>query len=202
MSSTTKPTLILASSSPRRRELIQLLGLPVTIRNNDVDETMEREITPVETVKELSTRKARAAFEQIKGSFENGVIVGSDTVVVYNGKILSKPENKDDAFRMLKLLQGNTHDVYSGIACIETVTGENVVNHSVTQVTMKPLTDEQIRSYIQTGEPMDKAGAYAVQGLGATFVEKINGDYFTVVGLPLALLSDMLKDFGIDVLQK
>ncbi|TCP28971.1 septum formation protein [Scopulibacillus darangshiensis] len=200
MDNKTKPTLILASSSPRRRELIRTLGMPVEIRKNDVDETISADFPPRKIVEELSMRKAKAAFESIQIEGEHSVVIGSDTIVVHEGTVLGKPKSAEDAFQMLKRLQGETHEVFSGIACIQAPTGRVKVAHHMTQVTMKPLQHDQIHRYIASGEPMDKAGAYAIQGLGATFVEKITGDYFAVVGLPLSLLSDMLSDLEIHVI--
>lgn len=193
-------TLILASSSPRRQELIRSLGLPYIIRVSDADETVEGEITPSEMVEMLSLRKAATVREQLRSSGEQGVIIGSDTIVVFDGKVLGKPADEQDSFRMLKWLQGATHQVYSGIACVDAATGKQAVAHRITQVRMKPLSDEQIWRYIATGEPKDKAGSYAIQGLGATIVDSIEGDYFNVVGLPLSLLSDLLLEFDIRVL--
>ncbi|MCY9658993.1 Maf family protein [Paenibacillus chondroitinus] len=192
--------LILASSSPRRQELIQGLGLPYIIRVSDADETVEGKITPSELVEVLSVRKASTVREMLESSEKHGIIVGSDTVVVLHHEVLGKPVDEEDSFRMLKGLQGTTHQVYSGVACIDAATGKQVVSHSVTNVKMKAMSDEQIRRYIATGEPKDKAGSYAIQGIGATIVEAIEGDYFTVVGLPLSLLSDLLLTFDIQVL--
>ncbi|CAN7330857.1 Maf family protein [Paenibacillus sp. LjRoot153] len=192
--------LILASSSPRRQELIQSFGLPYIIRVSDADETVEQKITPSELVELLSLRKASTVKEMLEVQDQHGIIIGSDTVVVYNEEILGKPVDEQDAFRMLKGLQGNIHQVYSGVACVDAATGQQVVSHSVTHVRMKPMTDEQILRYIATGEPKDKAGSYAIQGIGATIISGIEGDYFTVVGLPLSLLSDLLLTFDIQVL--
>jgi len=128
------------------------------------------------------------------------VIVGSDTVVVLDNQVLGKPVDKQDAVRMLTSLQGRTHEVYTGVAVIDVMNGKTMVRHRVTSVTMKPLTGRQVEAYAMSGEPDDKAGAYAIQGLGSTIVERIEGCYFNVVGLPLSLLSDMLGEFGIDVL--
>lgn len=192
--------LILASSSPRRQELIQSFGLPYMIRVSDADETVEQKITPSELVEVLSLRKASTVREMLEDEDKHGVIIGSDTVVVYNEEVLGKPVDEQDAFRMLKGLQGNTHQVYSGVACVDAATGRQVVSHSVTHVRMKPMSDEQILRYIATGEPKDKAGSYAIQGIGATIISGIEGDYFTVVGLPLSLLSDLLLAFDIQVL--
>lgn len=195
-----KHTLILASSSPRRRELIQSLRLPVQIHPSEAGETIEPGLSPAEIVEILSLRKAQAVADQC-GTGQNGsIVVGSDTIVVLHGKVLGKPQNRQDARSMLNLLQGRTHEVYSGVACIQLGTERSRTAHRSTSVTMKPLTLERIERYIETGEPMDKAGAYAIQGIGATLIEEIHGDYFTVVGLPLSLLSDMLGELGVNVL--
>ncbi|MEW9700139.1 nucleoside triphosphate pyrophosphatase [Paenibacillus sp. SI8] len=200
MSLTTIQTLILASSSPRRQELIQSLGLPYIIRVSDADETVEGKITPADLVELLSIRKASTVRELLQDNEKQGIIVGSDTVVVYQGEVLGKPVDEEHSFQMLKALQGRVHEVYSGVACLDAATGRHVVSHRVTRVSMKPMSDEQIRRYIATGEPKDKAGSYAIQGLGATIIESIEGDYFNVVGLPLSLLSDLLLSFDIHVL--
>ncbi|WP_274362617.1 Maf family protein [Paenibacillus thermotolerans] len=196
-----KPLLILASSSPRRQELIRSLGLPVRIRPSDVDETIEGELAPADIVETLADRKASAVYDGLVREGERaGIVVGSDTIVVLDGQVLGKPVNERDAARMLSALQGRDHEVYSGVALIDAESGEKAVSHRVTRVWMKPMDEETIRRYITTGEPNDKAGSYAIQGIGATLVERIEGDYFNVVGLPLALVSDMLKAFGVRIL--
>ncbi|MBU7318939.1 Maf family protein [Paenibacillus oleatilyticus] len=236
MTLTTSKTLILASSSPRRQELIRFLQLPFVVQASDADETTAPGLTPSQIVEELSRRKALAVLSRLKADDsvpEDGVLIGSDTIVVWQGEVLGKPQDEADAFRMLSALQGAEHEVYTGIACIgltvdnapngeaggtevsvsrlpgavyatsaDRLTGScrMTVGHSVTKVGMKPLTDEQIRNYIRTGEPMDKAGAYGIQGLGSTLIQTIDGDYFTVVGLPMYLLSEMLGAHGIRVL--
>jgi septum formation protein len=197
---TSNQTLILASSSPRRQELIQSLGLPYIIRVSDADETVDEKITPAELVELLSLRKAATVRDILQDTEKQGIIVGSDTVVVYQGQVLGKPTDEEHSFRMLKALQGNIHEVYSGVACLDAATGRHLVSHRVTHVSMKPMSDDQIRRYIATGEPKDKAGSYGIQGLGATIIESIEGDYFNVVGLPLSLLSDLLLSFDIQVL--
>ncbi|MCM3270886.1 Maf family protein [Paenibacillus elgii] len=196
MTLTTSKTLILASSSPRRQELIRFLQLPFVVQASDADETTDPGLTPSQIVEELSRRKALAVLSRLKADDsvpEDGVVIGSDTIVVWQGEVLGKPQDEADAFRMLCALQGTEHEEYSGIACIE-LTADNAPNgesgdtevsvtrlpgavyaksadrltgscrmtvgHSMTKVGMKPLTDEQIRNYIRTGEPMDKAGAY------------------------------------------
>lgn len=194
------PKLILASSSPRRQELIRSLGLPYEVISSDVDETVDDQLSPAEVVEVLSLRKAQAVCELIDTSDKKGIVIGSDTIVVFEGQVLGKPTDKQDSFRMLSSLQSRTHQVFSGIACVDSETGICKVSHQITNVKMKPLTNEQIHRYIATGEPRDKAGSYAIQDLGATIIEGIEGDYFNVVGLPLSLLSDLLKAFDIQVI--
>lgn len=203
MSITISKKLILASSSPRRQELIRALQLPYEIRVSDVNEDTEPGLSPKEVVEQLSSRKASAVYESYKVEYADraeGIVIGSDTIVVLDGEVLGKPKDKQDAFRMLKALQGRAHQVYSGVACMDLHTSQKLVAHQVTLVYMKPLTDEQIERYIDTGEPMDKAGSYGIQGLGATIVERIEGDYFNVVGLPMSLLSDLLRRLGVAVI--
>lgn len=189
-------TLILASSSPRRRELLQALGIPFTVMTSDVDETTAPGLSPAQVVEELSLRKAR----EVAARLTEGVVLGSDTIVVLDGHILGKPADEADAFRMLSMLQGREHTVYSGVALIDAATGRSEVAHSHTDVKIRPLSEAEIKSYIATKEPMDKAGSYAIQGIGATIVEGITGDYFTVVGLPLCLTSKLLARFGMPIL--
>lgn len=201
MSMTVQKKLILASSSPRRQELIGTLRLPYEIRVSDVNEDTEPGLKPHEIVEQLSSRKAQAVCEMYKQEERtDGIVIGSDTIVVVDGEVLGKPKDKQDAFRMLNTLQGRKHEVYTGVACIDLGTGQHLVSHHVTSVYMKPLTPTQIERYIDTGEPMDKAGSYGIQGLGATIIERIDGDYFNVVGLPVSLLSDQLERLGIAVL--
>ncbi|MFI8713336.1 nucleoside triphosphate pyrophosphatase [Brevibacillus brevis] len=188
--------LILASSSPRRRELLQTLGLSFTVITSDVDETTAEHLSASEVVEELSLRKAK----EVASRLTEGVVLGSDTVVVLDDQILGKPIDEMDAYRMLSMLQGQEHTVYSGVALIDVETGRTEVSHSLTHVRIRALTEQEIKSYIATGEPMDKAGSYAIQGIGATIVEGINGDYFTVVGLPLGLMSTLLTRFGMPIL--
>lgn len=200
MHATGKKRLILASSSPRRKDLLQSLGLTFKVHPSRVDESFGSLTDPSAIVEALSLRKAESVAAEWKNSERGALIIGSDTVVVCDGRILGKPSSGKEAREMLSLLQGRPHDVYSGVACVECETGNSLVGHRRTTVFMKPLEDERIHRYVATGEPDDKAGAYAIQGLGATLVEKIEGDYYNVVGLPISLLSDMLATFGVDVL--
>ncbi|MDP5272725.1 Maf family protein [Chengkuizengella axinellae] len=195
-----KTNLILASSSPRRQELIRSLNLPYTICVSDVDETLTEIVTPAEMVKVLSAKKAVAVYDKIRSEQKDGIVIGADTIVVKDGKILGKPKDKNDAISKLQHLQGAAHEVFSGIACIDLTTGKKIVKSQTTIVHMKSLQTDQIERYVNTGEPMDKAGAYAIQGLGATMVDSIEGSYTNVVGLSLSLLSDMLLEFGIEVI--
>ncbi|MEK5239296.1 Maf family protein [Paenibacillus sp. FSL L8-0470] len=198
MESDNSRLIILASGSPRRRELLSLLGLPFEVISSDADESTPPEFTPEMIVRSLALRKAEAVVPA--AGKRNAVIVGSDTIVVLDDKVLGKPVDEQDSRVMLGLLQGKTHQVYTGVACIGLPEGKILVEHRVTSVTMRALSEEEISAYIATGEPADKAGSYAIQGLGATLVEKIEGCYFNVVGLPLSLLERMLSRVGISVL--
>ncbi|MCP3807507.1 Maf family protein [Paenibacillus polymyxa] len=195
------PRIILASTSPRRKELLAFLRIPFEVVPSHADESTPESWTPQQIVETLAARKAEAVVNTATQSKEAGLVIGSDTIVVLDGSVLGKPADHADAVRMLTALQGRTHRVYTGVACIHTGTGEMLVRHRQTEVTMKPLSQEQIVAYVNTGEPSDKAGAYGIQGMGATLVESIQGCYFNVVGLPLSLLSDMLSDFGVNVLR-
>lgn len=195
MTNHAESTFILASSSPRRRELLAGLGIQFSIDPSTEEESFEDGTPPGEIVKLLSLRKANS----VAAKYERGFIIGADTIVVFGDEILGKPSDREDAFAMLSKLQGKEHTVFSGIAIVDAGNGGSKVSYSSTKVKMKSLSEDQINRYIDTGEPHDKAGAYAIQGYGATIIEKIDGDYFTVVGLPLSLLSDMLADFGVDV---
>ncbi len=182
--------LLLASQSPRRRELFKLIGLDFSVVQSDTDEAVDFS-DPAELVEQLSLRKAQA----VKAGRENCCVVGSDTVVYLNGEILGKPQDRQDAYRILKKLSGHTHTVYTGLAVL--TDGGVQLCHDVAQVTFETLTDEEIWRYIDSGEPMDKAGAYGIQGTAAVFVRRIEGCYFTIVGLPLPQLYKMLKNVGI-----
>lgn len=191
--------IILASGSPRRRELLSMLGLPFAVVSSDVDESTPPEWAPDKVVRSLALRKAEAVITA--SNQQNTLIIGSDTIVELDGRILGKPVDKQDSKAMLTALQGKSHQVYTGIACIGLPEDKIIVDHRVTTVTMRALSPEEIDAYVDTGEPADKAGSYAIQGLGATLVEKIDGCYFNVVGLPLSLLGNMLSEFGIQVLE-
>ena len=197
--------IILASSSPRRRELMAQAGFAFEVLVSEADETIETE-TPGEMVEVLSERKAAAVAEEIKkqGFAEESVLlVGADTMVAIDGKKLGKPKDEKGAEEMLEELSGRTHQVYTGVTLIRLRKAENgsILQESRTfsegtDVSLYPLTKEEIRSYIATGEPMDKAGAYGIQGKAAVFVKEIKGDYNNVVGLPIARLYQELKNWS------
>ena len=179
--------LVLASASPRRKELISFISSDVKIYPADVDESFSEDI-PVESVPEiLAVRKAKAVSEL----FPNDTVIGSDTSVIVDGIILGKPTDKEDAKRMLRLLSGKTHKVITGCAIFKK--GRSISFSESTEVTFYDLTEQEIENYIATNEPMDKAGAYGIQGYGSLLIKGINGDYFNVVGLPVAKLNKVLK---------
>lgn len=184
--------IVLASKSPRRKELLGLLDLDFQIITADIDETMDSTLPVSEEVARLSFDKAAAIKPKVS---ENTVIISADTVVELDGKVMGKPKDEADAFNMLKSLSGNTHNVLSGVTVMQ---GDKAVSKTVvTKVHFRTITDDEINAYIKTLEPMDKAGSYGIQGRASKFVEKINGDYFNVVGLPVCTLSQMLKEFDI-----
>lgn len=188
--------IYLASASPRRRELLEQLGLSFTVTVGNVDETIEEALPPGRMVEVLSERKAG----MVAGELDSGLVIGSDTVVVWRDRILGKPRDGQEALEMLACLQGDEHSVYSGLAVINAETGATHVSHERTRVFFRPAGMEELKRYVDTGEPLDKAGGYAIQGLGVVFVNRIEGCYFNVVGLPLSRLSQVLKGFGVDVL--
>ena len=189
--------IILASNSPRRRELLGQMGIErFHIISPDVDETVAAGLSPARIVEELSLRKAGAAA---KRAGPEDLIIAADTVVALDGAVLGKPRSGDEAFAMLSALSGREHHVYTGVTVLRG--GRAVTEHEETAVTFRPLEPGEIRGYIATGEPMDKAGAYGIQGLGALLVSGIGGDYCTVVGLPVFRLRRILARCGVDLLQ-
>ena len=194
-SSKEKASIILASKSPRRRELLNQMGIQdFQVSAPNVDESVEPGLSPAEIVEQLSLRKARA----VKKAGPKDIIIAADTVVALDGKVLGKPRDEEDAFAMLSALSGREHHVYTGVTAL---LGEQAVTqHEETAVVFRDLAPEEIRAYIATGEPMDKAGAYGIQGLGALLVSGIRGDYCNVVGLPVFRLGRMLAGLGVDLL--
>ena len=189
--------IILASQSPRRKELLHQMGLKgFKIIVPDVDETVEGNLPPAMIVEELSLRKARAVAEEADG---DDLIIAADTVVALDGAVLGKPEDEGTAFSMLSALSGNRHYVYTGVTVIRG--DRTVTQHEMTTVTFRELDPQEISHYIATGEPLDKAGGYGIQGLGALLVSGIAGDYFNVMGLPVYRLGRILSQFGMDLLE-
>lgn len=181
-------TIILASASPRRKEILEKHRIAFHIEVSDVDES-HGAMHPAKLVEELSKRKAKAVFEKFPGE----VILGADTVVAYGDEILEKPKNDEDAYRMISMLQGNVHQVYTGVTVCSP---EKEITFSVkTDVYVKKMSPEEINTYIATGEGKDKAGSYAIQGIFSKYIEKYDGDYENVVGLPGKHVEETLKDF-------
>jgi len=198
------PFIILASSSPRRVELLRQANLPVVTRSPDVDEKVLRGEKPQELVKRLARLKADSVVKQVEKDFPSGVVISADTIVVAprSATILGKPDDHADAVRMLSSLAGRTHTVFTGY-CLSgfgftSERDRKIVRVVKSQVTLRSIDRAMIESYVRTGEPMDKAGAYAAQGIGMSFIEKISGSYTNVVGLPLSqVLADLEGHFGI-----
>ena len=188
--------LILASSSPRRRDLLRQIGLDCTVMPADVDERLLPGEAPEHYALRVALDKARASAARSN----NGIIIGADTIVVLSETILGKPADSADAARMLTMLSGRMHRVVTGLAVIDASTAEQSTALAVTRVWFRELSPEIIASYVATGEPLDKAGAYGIQERGALFVERIDGCYFNVVGLPLFLLADLLRDMDMTII--
>ena len=190
--------IILASASPRRSELLEKMGLEFRVVVSDADEPRaDKTVPPGIYVQELALLKAAASAKKLK-TRRGRLVISADTIVVgMDGEVLGKPKDKEEAFDMLRSLSGVTHKVYTGYCVMRLDDGKTVCESVSTEVTFRKLSDERIERYIDTGEPMDKAGAYGIQELGALLVEKINGDYFNVVGLPVGELAKTLEDeFG------
>jgi septum formation protein len=172
----------LASQSPRRKQLLQLIGLKFDVLPSAVDEDACLETDPIRHVESLALAKA----EDVAKNVSDGIVVGADTIVVLDGTILGKPVDEADATRMLRLLSGRIHQVYTGFSIISQPEGRMVVGHEMTFVHFRPLQEWEIHNYVATGSPLDKAGAYGIQDLSALFVDRIDGCFYNVVGFPLA----------------
>lgn len=189
--------LVLASASPRRRDLLTQAGFTFQVHSIPIAEVRQPGESPSEFVQRLAREKAevvfraRSAESNVTSSTESLIVLGADTVVVYDNQVMGKPADNADAIRMLRILSGRTHQVLTGV-CVISLAGVDVAVES-TSVTMRALSDEEIRAYVATGEPSDKAGAYAIQGRASRFIPKISGCYFNVVGLPVARVSAMVE---------
>ncbi len=190
-------SIILASASPRRQELLTQVGCDFEVITSSVIEDNTQDLPP----NELAVVQAKAKAADVAGKLNSGdIVIGADTIVVLDGQVFGKPADAYDACRMLSDLSGREHQVVTGVAIVECGTGRSWTDFSVTTVHIAQLTKEEIERYVATGEPMDKAGAYAIQGVGALFVERINGCYTNVVGLPLATLRNLLNMAGVYLL--
>lgn len=180
--------LILASQSPRRKEILEKCNIPFQCIPADIDETLQKDVSLYKAVKELSFSKANAILKQ----YPDAIVIGSDTIVALNGIPLGKPKTKEKAYAMLKRLQGNTHEVITGLAFVSNK--KTFKDVSVSKVTFANMTDEEIYAYIDTGECYDKAGAYGIQGYGGRYITHIEGDFYSIMGLPLHLVYKELKN--------
>ena len=186
---------VLASASPRRRELLTQIGIPFRICLSKKEEESSKK-KPGDIVKELSYTKAKDVFDQ---GNQDAVVIGADTIVVYDEQVLGKPKDEEDAYKMIKMLQGKTHQVYTGVSVIWRQDNSIQVSsfYAVTDVELYGMSEEEIRAYIATNEPYDKAGGYAIQGYFARYVKQIQGDYNNVVGLPVGELYQILNSLNL-----
>ncbi|MCH4266506.1 MAG: Maf family protein [Solobacterium sp.] len=184
-------SLILASKSPRRRQLLEKCGLPFEVSPADIDETINENGYLPDQIRMLAERKAAAVLKD----HPNEVVIGSDTIVTIDQKVLGKPKDAEDAKRMLRQLSGHTHEVITGICILSSM--REYSNVSVSEVTFADLDDQEIEKYVETGEPMDKAGAYAVQGIASRYITRIHGDYYSIMGLPVSMVYEELKNLNL-----
>ncbi len=189
-------TIILASASPRRKELLEKIGLRFEVEPSNYVEDMRSELEPQEQAKKVSLEKAKA----VAGRHKNTIVIAADTFIVFRDKILGKPNTEVEAKKMLQTINGKSHLVITGFTIIDTDKNKALSKSVETKVYIRALTLKEINAYVKSKEPLDKAGAYAIQGLGSVIVEKIEGDYFNVVGLPLSALTESLKEFGVNIL--
>ncbi len=189
-----RPNLILASASPRRSELLTSAGFEFEVMPANVAEDHDGSEPPAPLVERLAQAKASDVAGRLEANAE-AVVLGADTIVVLGGKILGKPVSEDDARRMLTALSGREHEVVTGVALVAAGGGRTVTAHDVTRVVFRALTEPEIENYVRGGEPMDKAGAYAIQGIASRFVTRIEGSYSNVMGLPVELVDRMLREW-------
>lgn len=188
--------VILASASPRRKKLLEQIGLTIKVVPSSIDEKLNPRLGPKGQAEELSLEKAHFVAEK----YPDHVIIAADTIVYIQGDILGKPKNMDEAKRMIKKLQGKTHSVFTGFTILHQATKKTITDSVETKVTFRKLNDSEIKNYLKKEKPLDKAGGYGVQGIGAVLLESIKGDFFNVVGLPLSKVIPALKKFGIEIL--
>ncbi|WFD11448.1 Maf family protein [Tepidibacter hydrothermalis] len=190
--------IVLASASPRRKELLSNLNFDFEIMKSNIEEFVNDKDRPESVAMSLSFQKA---IDIANKTSENNIVIGADTIVVLDEKILGKPEDEQDAFNTLAQLSGKYHKVITGVCVLRLSDNKKIVDYEVTKVKMREFSEDEIKRYIKTGEPMDKAGSYAIQGYGSLLVEKINGDYFNVVGLPVSKLGQILyRHFDVNII--
>lgn len=188
--------IILASASPRRKEILKLTGLKFSVCASNYEENFSLPLKPSELAVYLSRKKA----ETVLHKYRNAIIIAADTFIVFKNNLLGKPHTENEAEKMLRMLNGKAHAVITGFTIADTDSGKVLSRSVETKVYLKRLSSKEILSYVRSKEPLNKAGAYAIQGLGAVFIKKIDGDFFNVVGLPLCALTEGLKKFGVNVL--
>lgn len=190
--------IVLASASPRRRDILKRIGLKFTVDPSDCDERVPAGAKP----REAALLLARTKADSVAAGYDDAIVIAADTVIDFRGRMLGKPHSKRDAKRMLTLLIGNVHAVITGFAIVDTKSGKRAEGVEKTKVRFKKVSAGAIAAYVKSGEPLDKAGGYAIQGAGAFLVEKIEGDFFNVVGLPVGRIAEALKPLGIDILAR
>ncbi len=188
--------IILASTSPRRKEILEKTRLPFSVEGSDYEEDMSLPLSPHELVKFLSLEKAKSVAK----NHTDALIIAADTIVTFQEKVLGKPHTAEKAKEMLLMLNGKRNTVITGVAIIDTTSGRIDSFSDEADVYFKHLTESEIDNYIQSGEPLDKAGAYAVQGLGSVFIKKIDGDFFSIMGFPIEKIAESLKSFDVYIL--
>lgn len=187
--------IILASKSPRRKSILEQVGLKFSVKVSDFDETSVKFKTAQEMVRKLSLEKAKLVAKK----YPKAIVIGADTTVVISKEIIGKPKSEEDAKRILRKFSGKVHAVITGFTIIEQK--KIFTGHVETKVKFKQLSEQEIKAYVATGEPMDKAGAYGIQEKGGALIESVEGDYFNVVGLPIFAVSQALKKFGVDIIK-
>jgi len=190
--------IILVSASPRRKDILRITGLNFTVCTSDYEEDLTLSLKPRELARFLSRKKAEAVAHKYK----NAITIAADTFIVFKNRLLGKPHTGKEAEKMLRMLNGKAHSVITGFTIMDTGSNKILSRSVETKVYFKKLGREEISAYVRSKEPLDKAGAYAIQGLGAVFIDKIDGDFFNVMGLPLSALTESLKKFGVYVLKQ
>jgi len=190
--------IVLASSSPRRKDLLKSLGIDFIVKSSDIDETFDNNLSIIDNVNKLALDKAKEVSKNFSNDY---IIIGADTIVIINNQVLGKPKDIEEAKYMLDLLSGNKHEVITSIALVPTNKDlKETVSYCKNNVYFKNLSKQEINNYVNTGESMDKAGSYALQGIGSLFIDRIEGCYTNVIGLSLPLLHEMLKKYNINLI--